>query len=373
MKFRKYKMSSLNEALLKTPVTACDDDDLEVVVAADPTYADALSQSIKAQKAQDDRFKDFDANMKEFAKDNQNREKEGNAKMEVKKLHLSESLFEDVKVVSPAVEEEDIVVKTTEPKSETLTEAAEEVIVSCRYEVYDRGGPIQIKKRRAKGPDLRSALLKLISKMMTYIDVDEAEEDPDTYTTEYILDNLSESNGDGCDFIMELKNDTTGEVLISEEDPFENDWEMDEDVDPHFFQDDGELVEAPVAVEEPKKKRTRGNNEKKELRDYSSEDLWLAVYDELCATVDNEGEGQQVYKQVKARKGERYEHVYPHGDTDLIVYAQNPEQFDFAKKVCDHYDVTYDEPKEDTNKSTNGYYKYSMIIHIPEDGLYSED
>lgn len=239
MKFKQYKMSSLNEAFFKTPVTACDDDDLEVVVAADPTYADALVQAEKTQKVLDDRFKDFNANMKEFAEDNNNREKEGKAKMELKKLHLSEGLFEDV--------------------------------------------------------------------------------------------------------------------------------------DPHLFRDDEELVESPVVAEEPKKKRTRGENEKKERRDYSSEDLWLAVYDELCATVDNEGEGQQVYKQVKARKGERYEHVYPHGDSDLIIYAQSPEQFEFAKKVCDYYDVTYEEPKEDTNKNTNGYYKYSMIIRIPEDGLYDED
>lgn len=126
-------------------------------------------------------------------------------------------------------------------------------------------------------------------------------------------------------------------------------------------------------VEEPVKKRTRSENEKKERRDYSSEDLWLAVYDELSATTDNEGAGQQVDKQIKARRGERYEHVYPHGDSDIVIYATKPEEFEFAKKVADHYGVIAEEPKEDKNKNTNGFYRYSMIIRIPEEDLYSED
>ena len=128
-----------------------------------------------------------------------------------------------------------------------------------------------------------------------------------------------------------------------------------------------------ATVEEPVKKRPRAENEKKWIGDYSSEDLWLAVYDELSATTDNEGKGQQVDKQIKARRGERYEHVYPHGDSDIIIYATKPEEFEFAKKVANHYGVVAEEPKEDTNKLTNGFYKYSMIIRIPEEGLYSED
>lgn len=123
-------------------------------------------------------------------------------------------------------------------------------------------------------------------------------------------------------------------------------------------------------VEGPAKKRTRSENEKKWIGDYSSEDLWYAVYDELSATTDNEGSGQQVNKQIKARRGERYENVYPHGDNDIIIYATKPEEFEFARRVADHYGVIAEEPKQDTNKNTNGFYKYSMIIRIPEDGLY---
>ncbi len=150
---------------------------------------------------------------------------------------------------------------------------------------------------------------------------------------------------------------------------------VEEDVDPDFFEDDEEVIEeaAVEAPEKPKKGFGFGEREKKERRDYSSEDLWLAVYDELSATTDNEGDGNQVNKQIKAKRGERYEKVFPHGDTDIIIYAPSIEKFAFAKRVADHYGVTYDEPKEDKNKSTNGFYRYSMVIHIPEDGLYSED
>ena len=131
------------------------------------------------------------------------------------------------------------------------------------------------------------------------------------------------------------------------------------------------IDEATAVAEPPVKKRTRGENEKKWIGDYSSEDLWLAVYDELSAEIDNEGKGQQVDKQIKARKGERYEHVYPDANSnDIIVYGTDLDKFEFAKRVADHYGVEYDEPKEDKNSRTNDYYKYSMRIRIPEDGLY---
>ena len=93
----------------------------------------------------------------------------------------------------------------------------------------------------------------------------------------------------------------------------------------------------------------------------------------MSATTDNEGAGQQVDKQLKARRGDRYEHVYPHGDSDIVIYATSPEEFEFARKVADHYGVVAEEPKMDGNKLTNSFYKYSMIIRIPEDELYSED
>jgi len=150
--------------------------------------------------------------------------------------------------------------------------------------------------------------------------------------------------------------------------PFLNGTSKTGNTDPDFFQlDDDTLNESPVAVAEPEtKKRVRSPNEEKDPWDYSSEDVWYAVYDELSASVDNEGKGQQVDKQIKAKRGERYEHVYPHGEKDIIVYAKSPEEFEFAKKVADHYGVTCEEPKRDENKNSNGFYKYSMVINMPD-------
>lgn len=130
---------------------------------------------------------------------------------------------------------------------------------------------------------------------------------------------------------------------------------------------DNENVFEAVDTEAPEKKRTRGANEIKYGIDYSDNDLWLQVYDELDASLDNEGEGQQVNRFVKGRKGDRYRYIFPHGDNDIVVGAISPDKFDFAKKVADYYGVTYDEPKEDKNPRTNQYYKWTMVIHIPEE------
>ena len=119
-------------------------------------------------------------------------------------------------------------------------------------------------------------------------------------------------------------------------------------------------------LDEETKKRTRSPNEEKYGIDYSDTDLWLQVYDELSADISDEGEGGQVHRHVKGKKGERYEEVYPVGDDALQVYGTSPEDFEFAKKVADFYGVIAEEPKEDKNKRTNSYYRWSMIIRIPE-------
>ena len=116
-----------------------------------------------------------------------------------------------------------------------------------------------------------------------------------------------------------------------------------------------------------KKKRTRGPNEEKWGIDYSDTDLWLQIYDELDASLGNEGPGEQVNRFLKPKRGERYEYIYPHGQNDIIVGATKPEDFAFANKVADFYGVTTEAPKEDKNSRTNSYYKWSMVIRIPKD------
>ena len=116
------------------------------------------------------------------------------------------------------------------------------------------------------------------------------------------------------------------------------------------------------------KKRSRGKNEVKYGVDYSDTDLWLQVYDELDASLENEGAGQQVNRFLKSRKGDRYQYIFVGpGTNDITVGAETPDKFAYAKKVADYYGVPYDEPKEDKNIRTNKYYKWTMTIHIPED------
>lgn len=123
------------------------------------------------------------------------------------------------------------------------------------------------------------------------------------------------------------------------------------------------------AVEDnSERKRSRGKKEVKYGVDYSDTDLWLQVYDELDASLENEGEGQQVNRFLKSRKGDRYQYIFVGpGTNDITVGAETPDKFAYAKKVADYYGVPYDEPKEDKNIRTNKYYKWTMTIHIPED------
>lgn len=267
--------------------------------------------------------------------------------MGMKKMHLSEGLFEDVKVESPAVDDEEIVVTTTETSTEELTEA------------LDFGDPLDM--GRGACTPLALDYTEAIESYATHM------EDP--REARYVASSLTSFKETLEDRLEEVEN-------------FNRYWTarypaMLELMNAQIERIDSVLgaegVTEAVEVADPStKKRARGENEKKERRDYSSEDLWLAVYDELSATTDNEGAGQQVDKQIKARRGDRYEHVYPHGDSDIIIYATKPEEFEFARQVADHYGVVAEEPKEDKNKTTNGFYKYSMVIRIPEDQLYDD-
>lgn len=346
MKFKPYRMSRLNEALLGNNNMDVEVDD-EVVGTASVVYADAIKQHKAIEKKLENDFKQVIADTKEFVDDNHNREKKGSTTMEMKKMHLSEGLFEDVKVESPAVDDEEIVVTTTETSTEELTEA------------IDFGDPLDM--GRGACTPLALDYTKAIESYATHMD--------DPREARYVASSLTNFKEAIEDRLEEVEN-------------FNRYWTarypaMLELMNAQIERIDSVLgaegVTEAVAVEEPStKKRTRGENEKKERRDYSSEDLWLAVYDELSATTDNEGAGQQVDKQIKARRGDRYEHVYPHGDSDIIIYATKPEEFEFARQVADHYGVVAEEPKEDKNKTTNGFYKYSMVIRIPEDQLYDD-
>lgn len=350
MKMKKFQPCALNEALMQSASTAADNRDGEIMAATDPTYTDAMNQSRKTDKELSHRFEEMNKEAEKFVETNHEREVKVKTTPEMKKAHLSEALFEDFE--TPVVHDEEIVDEKTETSTQTLTEAT------------DFGDPTELGRAACSPlvPDFTSSIRDYVQHMgepgvtlnglngfvRSLFDSKETVERFNAYWTErypLLIQNID-------DQVAMIPQDMLRQVLALKED----------------------LVEAPVDTEEePAKKRTRAGNEKKWIGDYSSEDLWLAVYDELSAEVDNEGSGQQVDKQIKARRGERYEKVFPHGDSDIIIYATKPEEFEFARKVAEYYGVVAEEPKEDKNKNTNGLYKYSMVIRIPEDELYSED
>ena len=81
------------------------------------------------------------------------------------------------------------------------------------YMPYERyGGDDVVKTATVSGPDLLSALKKMCDRMTLYLDSEYIEDDE--MTAEDVIENIEESNGDGCDYILELTNLTTGEVLL---------------------------------------------------------------------------------------------------------------------------------------------------------------
>lgn len=280
-------------------------------------YASAIQDRKKNKEQFSDTMQELHKDTEEFVEENQKREIKTETTKEMKTMHLSEDLF------SPIAESG----KFTEP--ENLGKGC------CAPTLYIPDG-IEETVEYAQGVGPRSRVARNNLKML--IDTLAAQEqdfdDFDAYWKAHYAAGKTAINN-------------AREIITGESQP---------------------IVEEDIEVVKPK--RVRGKNEKKWIGDYSSEDLWLAVYDELSATLDNEGKGQQVDKQIKARRGERYEKVFPHGDNDIIIYAPTLDDFAFAKRVADHYGVVAEEPREDKNKRSNSFYKYSMVIRIPADKLY---
>lgn len=361
MKFKSYKISPLNESLLGNTNMEYPTDDIEVKGAVPVDFAAAIDEHQRRVEKNNETFKEFKKKAEEFVEKNHNREVTRETTAEMKKMHLSEAVdFGDPMEFGrgPCV-----------PIVTDYTRQLQDAVAALEDE---RTHNLAMK-------ELRIYINQLVDYQQSVDNFNEFWAARYPAVTEHLQKQIAIVPKNILNQLLGIKESFVNvDVPITANGnrvPFMNGGVKTEDVDPDFFEvnEDDILTEAPVAVMEPevKKKRTRGPNEKPDIADYSSEDLWYAVYDELSATTDHEGEGKTVNKQLKARRGERYEHVYPHGDTDLIVYAMKPEDFEFAKKVADHYGVVAEEPKEDRNPTTNGYYKYSMVIRIPADELYT--
>ena len=99
------------------------------------------------------------------------------------------------------------------------------VRLQVTFEPYERfGSSGGIKTSKVSGDDLFDALKKMVDKMGVYYSSDEIEYEG--YTAEEVLERLQSVNGDGCDYILSLKNLTTGETLIEGDyDYEEEDWD----------------------------------------------------------------------------------------------------------------------------------------------------
>ena len=105
--------------------------------------------------------------------------------------------------------------------------ATSPVKLKVEYYEYNRyGGDDVLRVATVSGSNLLEALSKMADNMSLYIDSSDIESQG--YTAEEVLDEISSSNGDGCDFIVKLTNLSNGEVLIEEDyepESYEEDWD----------------------------------------------------------------------------------------------------------------------------------------------------
>ena len=92
----KIKQSKLNEAIIGNCNMEVPEGNVETKGNVPEVYADAINQRRAREKKITDDFKEQDKAIEEFAKESQKTENKPKGTPEMKKLHLSESLFEDV-------------------------------------------------------------------------------------------------------------------------------------------------------------------------------------------------------------------------------------------------------------------------------------
>ena len=98
------------------------------------------------------------------------------------------------------------------------------------YQRYERYQETPISEGRITAPDLRTAILALLDRIGMYADSEEIlaleEENGKKWTAEELIDNfISSVNGDGCDCVLNIKNEETGEIIFN----------SDYDYDPEFW------------------------------------------------------------------------------------------------------------------------------------------
>lgn len=368
------KINRLNEDLLRIPNMEQPEDAVtEPVEAMPPDFAGAVNEHEKIKDKLENDFKEQEKAKEEFIKDTEKTETPKVATSEMKKMKLSESLFEDVEVVSPTVDDEEIIDKKTETPTETLTEDVSEGKFDKYIGQFGSGPCAPISHLRYWERHLNDATKHLNDEK--YGDIAEQE-------VAEALDNIKNNLKEFVDFnsywtkhyelvreefsrVLEEADAKTGfpesvveEALIDLDMPISANVTANGNTVPFLNgtskteEVEDELKEATAVVDRPTIAWTEDEADE-------GDDLWTKIYDELDASLDP----QDCNREVKAKRGERYQKVHTAND-GIVVYGTTEAELEFAKKVADHYGCEYT-VKEDKNINTNEYYKYSLTIHMP--------
>ena len=102
-------------------------------------------------------------------------------------------------------------------------------VVYQRYEKYQE---TPISEGHITAPDLRTAILALLDNIGMYVDSKDVleleEENGKKWTAEELIDKfISRVNGDGCDFVFNITNEETGEIIFNSNYDYEPvSWDM---------------------------------------------------------------------------------------------------------------------------------------------------
>ena len=89
-------------------------------------------------------------------------------------------------------------------------------------------------------------------------------------------------------------------------------------------------------------------------------DLWTRVYNNLSSELDPQEKNREV-KDIS--KDCRYEELRTDYDGNIVVYGEDEDSFEFAKKVAEYFKLKTGELKPNRDE----IYKYTMTIYVPEE------
>ena len=104
--------------------------------------------------------------------------------------------------------------------------------IKVTYQRYERYQETPICEGRITAPDLRTAILALLDRIAMYDDSEDVlemeEENGKKWTAEELIDNfICSVNGDGCDVVLNIKNEETGEIIFNSDYYYEPvSWDM---------------------------------------------------------------------------------------------------------------------------------------------------